>query len=91
MPSYSVQIENSGFNGYPSYWTVVLTKSDNTTVTANAFTTHTDIVSIQITGLAYQHPGDGASASYMVVGENNTLYFDGSGSPETTTYNLNLT
>jgi hypothetical protein len=59
VPSYSVQIENSGFNGYPSYWTVVLTKADSTTITASAFTTYQDIVSIRITGLAYQHPGDG--------------------------------
>lgn len=89
--SYSVQIINSGFANYPSYWTVVLTKSDNTTVTANAFTTYTDIVSMQITGLAYQHPGDGAAAHCRITGADNTLYFDGSSSPETTTYNLNLT
>ena len=94
MPSYSVQIVNdeNKYGGYPSgRWTMVLTKGDGTTVTASAFTTYTDIVSIQISGLAYQHDSDGGSAWYAVYGENNTLYFAGNSSPDTTTYTLNLT
>ena len=94
MPTYSVTIANDGnmYGSYPSgRWTVTLTKNDNTTITASAFTTYTDIVSIQISGLAYQHDGDGGSAWYAVYGENNTMYFAGDSSPDTTTYTLNLT
>jgi hypothetical protein len=70
---------------------MVLTKGDGTTVTASAFTTYSDIVSIQITGLIYQHDGDGGAAWYDVVGQDNTAYILGGNTPDVTTYNLNLT
>lgn len=94
MPTYSVTIANDGgmYGSYPSgRWTMVLTKGDGTTVTASAFTTYSDIVSMQITGLIYQHDGDGGAAWYDVVGQDNTAYILGGNTPDVTTYNLNLT
>ena len=67
MPTYSVTIVNDGniFASYPSgRWTIVLTKGDGTTVTASTFTTYSDIVSMQITGLIYQHDADGTHIAY---------------------------
>jgi hypothetical protein len=87
--TYTVTV--NGERGVINSWNMVFTKGDGTTVSPDVTTiTYSDILSIQITGQAYQHSGD-SSVWYTVRGANNQTYIDGTASPSTTTFNLNLT
>jgi hypothetical protein len=87
--TYTVTV--NGERGVINSWNMVFTKGDGTTISPDVTTiTYSDILSIQITGQAYQHIGDD-SMWYTVRGANNQTYIDGTSSPSTTTFNLNLT
>ena len=57
-------------------WTITLTKTDNSTVSPSFGSITSDVVSIDITGVAYVHPSEGEGAWYLVRA-GNTLYFNG--------------
>lgn len=88
MPSYSVQIISNGSSWYD--WDIELTKADGTTVRANEHTTYSEVVTLQIIGNAYGADG-GSYWWYEVYGANNQTYIDGSASPSTSNFTLNLT
>ena len=86
--TYTVTV--NGESSFLSLWNMVFTKGDRTTLSPSSLGTYSDILSIQITGQAYQQSGD-SSFWYTVKGANNQTYIDGTASPNTTTFNLNLT
>ena len=88
IPTYSATIGDT--SGIMGNWTFTFTKGDGTTVVPTSAGTYSDLVSIRIDGLAYQDSGD-SSVYYRVYGANNQTYIDGSSSPGTSTFTLNLT
>ena len=88
IPSYSVQLISNGESWYK--WDIELTKVDGTTVRANQYTTYSEVVTLQIIGNAYGADG-GSYWWYEVYGANNQTYIDGSESPSTNNFTLNLT
>ena len=66
MITYTVTIANANLPSYPSDWSITLTKGDGTTVTPSAFGTYSEIVSMQVNGLAYVHVTESQTKWYYV-------------------------